>query len=556
MNSAEYVKSLWLVAREYAGFAEAGGVKNVVKALAEYAAQDGFAVTVFLPRYGNNTERLDTCTGAADIRVADTLHPVRYFELSRGGIRFVFVDSPLFTEKKDVYTYCTEELEYFRKKLQRPDLKKGEGYVDSDQMNMLFQKAVYCYGLQQRTAPDVLHCHDAHTALPPAFIFSRLTGRNLFAHTRALITIHNAGDGYRQSLYSLDHALSITGLPHSVLEYGLSGGMVEPFLAGAPYAELTTVSPWYADQLTHPEQSPYSHGFSQILAEKKLLITGITNGIDFTAYDPRNTAVSGLPFAFDIQKEDFDGKYACRSFLLEHLRSIYPPFRLYKEVQWLGTLSPHESGKEVYAVYHGRFVHQKGVEVLLKTIPLMLQSCPQIRFILMGQGNPALETEAITLTEVFSGQVVYCKGYNRQAARLVTAAADFIILPSLFEPCGLEDLIAQIYGTLPIANAQGGLKKIIHGKTGFLYDGSPDGKGVDTGVHAQALMEAVLCQTEYFLRSGCTRLLDIPFFKQMILYAYQALLTEFSWKEVFHNRYRPLYCSTQQAPSGFRAGRA
>ena len=529
-----------MVSREYAGFAEAGGVKNVVKSLAEAAAGYGFAVTVFLPRYGSNTEVLDTCIGEVNINVGDTAHSVRYFELFRKNIRFIFIDSGIFTEKKDIYTYCTEELDYFREKLHQPDLKKGDGYIDSHEMNVLFQKAVYYYGLQNHTAPQVLHCHDAHTALLPAFISGSRTDNLLFRHTRALITIHNAGDGYRQTFYSFEYAARLTDLPHKVLEYGRIDYTVEPFLVGSAFAHLTTVSPWYAKQLISPEHSPYSYLFSKSLAEKHIHITGITNGIDFAAYDARNTECSGLPFAFDIQKEQFEGKYACRSFLLDTLQAQTCAAPLYEGIQQYGSMSTQEQNSTLYLMYHGRLVRQKGVEVLLKAIPQILESCPAIRFIVMGQGNPELEAKAIELAAALPGTFVYCKGYNRKAARLITAAADFIVLPSLFEPCGLEDLIAQVYGTIPIANAQGGLQKIINEKTGFLYT-VPCGEEQNTGIHIRLLTETVLAQAERFLKSGKTKLTDIPYFKDMILQAYTELHTEFSWKHIFAEQYLKLY---------------
>lgn len=540
MSSKENGALLWVVSREYAGFAEAGGVKNVVKSLAEAAAGYGFSVTVFLPRYGNNSEVFDAYTDEVTVRVEDTRHTVRYFELVQRGIRFVFIDSEIFTEKKDIYTYCAEELDYFREKLRRPDLQKGEGYADSHEMNIVFQKAVYRYGLRRRTAPNVLHCHDAHTAMLPAFIFSRFIGRLLFRRTQMLITIHNAGDGYRQTFYSFDQAVHLTGLPRAVLEYGRVGQTVEPFLVGAAFANLTTVSPWYAKQLLTPRQSPYSYCFSQALAEKRIHITGITNGIDFASYDPRDTERSGLPFAFDIRNDLFDGKYACRSFLLDTLIRYDRSDPLFIGVQWFGHLNGAGEGKLLYLMYHGRLVRQKGVDVLLKAIPRMLEACPFLRFIVMGQGNSDLEAEAVTLAEALSGSFVYCKGYNRKAARLITAAADFIILPSLFEPCGLEDLIAQAYGTIPIANAQGGLRKIIDGKTGFLYT-VPAGEEQNTDIHARILTETVLIRTACFFKSAQLRLSDIPYFKNIILQAAAALHTEFSWKTIFTERYLPLY---------------
>ncbi len=540
MNRKNHAMALWIASREYAGIAEAGGVKNVVKSLAQAAAEYGFSVTVFLPRYGNNPYILNHCIGEVSIRVGEILHSVRYFELLQNTIRFIFIDAEIFTEKKDIYTYCAEELDYFHKKLNRYDLKKGEGYVDSHEMNILFQKAIYCYGLQQHTAPEVLHCHDAHTALLPAFIFSRTNGgQRLFKRTRAVITIHNAGDGYRQTFYSLAQAATLTGLDHNVLDYGRIEHTIEPFLVGAAFADLTTVSPWYAAQLINPDQSPYSYRFSQRLAEKHIKITGITNGIDFAAYDPRNTEQSELPFSFDIQKEQFEGKYACRSFLLDHLRQQDQFHWASQGVQWFGSIS---SGKEksLYLMYHGRLVRQKGVDVLLKAIPQLAVTCPFLRFAVMGQGDTELEAKAIELAQNMPGILVYCKGYSRKVARLITAAADFIVLPSLFEPCGLEDLIAQVFGTIPIAHAQGGLQKIVNGKTGFLYT-VPSEQAQNTDTHARILADTILFHAQYFFNSSCTKLVDIPYFRDIILQASAALQTEFSWDHIFTERYLKLY---------------
>ncbi len=322
MNAHSKQKTLWLVSREYAGIAEAGGVKNVVKSLAEFAAGAGssdasacgvsYSVTVFLPLYGSCRLTLDTAIANGILRVNRTFHAVRYFQKYQKGIRFIFVDAEIFSEKKDIYVYNSEEVHFFRKKLNRPDLQKGEGYVDSHEMNILFQKAVFYFALQQRTAPDILHCHDAHTALLPAFIGTSTAGSALFCNTKKIITIHNAGDGYRQTMCPFSAAKELTGLPAAVLQAGCIDDCVEPFLVSTSFAHLSTVSPWYAAQLLTPEHSPYSYRFSQVLAEKQTAITGITNGIDYENYDPCNKPVSCLPFSFDIKHNDFDGKYACR----------------------------------------------------------------------------------------------------------------------------------------------------------------------------------------------------------------------------------------------------
>ena len=104
----------------------------------------------------------------------------------------------------------------------------------------------------------------------------------------------------------------------------------------------------------------------------------------------------------------------------------------------------------------------------------------------------------------------------------------------------MEDLIAQVYGTIPIANAQGGLQKIIDGKTGFLYK-LPDGEEQNTDIHIKILTEAILKQAEHFFTSDKTKLIDIPYFKNIILQAYTALHTKFSWKHIFVEQYLKLY---------------
>ncbi len=540
MNNQFKSQSLWLVSREYAGIAEAGGVKNVVKSLADAAYTAGNAVTVFLPRYGSCTVELDTVLGSSSICVQQTVHEVRFFEKYIGGIRFVFVDAEIFTEKKDIYTYNSEEIDFFRKKLNRPDLKKGEGYVDSHEMNILFQKAVYTFAVQENSAPEILHCHDAHTALLPAFIGTDDAASALFHNTKKIITIHNAGDGYRQTIYSFSYAESLTGLPASVLGAGCIDDCVEPFLVSAPFAQVTTVSPWYAEQLLQPEQSPYSYRFSEALVDKNIKITGITNGIDYESYNPNDTAVSQLPFAFDIQNKDFAGKYACRSFLLNELKKSGQEELPHTGVQWFGSFSETAEKKYLYLMYHGRFVHQKGIEVLLNAFSLLLEKNLPVRVLIMGQGSADFENSAIALTERFSGSCLYCKGYNRSAARLITAAADFIVLPSLFEPCGLEDLIAQIYGTIPIAHAQGGLQKIIHEKTGILYT-VPENAGQDIGLHRDVIVNTVLKYCIPFFDSEYERAADMPFFNDMIMHAQSLLKTQFSWQTVFAEYCRKLY---------------
>lgn len=524
---------VWQAAREYAGFAEAGGVKVVVRSIARVCSQIGLDVTVFLPRYGSITQPLHAKLFTKNIELNGQIHTVCYYRLHKAGVRFIFIDAEIFTSKKDIYTYTADEAVLLQ--TQGIPVKKGEGHIDASEMNMLFQRAIHEYAVWKKTVPDVLHCHDAHTALLPILFLTDVRTAEKAKSTRMVVTIHNAGDGYRQSCKTYDEARTLTGFSESVLQFGMVHTFFEPFIAVAPFAQLTTVSPWYAEELQDPNVSPFSYHFSHALKEKHIGILGITNGIDVSDYNPEKKEVSLLPFKFSLKQTQLAGKYACRDFLIDAIQQTVQP---YKDIEQFGSLHIDESQRYVYLAYHGRLVPQKGVDVLLKSIPRLLSRQPRLRFLIMGQGVHDLEESSAALAQTYIGSCVYFKGYNRALARLVTASADFIVLPSLFEPCGLEDFISQIFATIPIAHAVGGLHKIIHNKTGFLYYTPKDSSDE---VHRDSLVDAVLVQTERFFDGHAARVLEVPFFYKIANYANKVVQKQFSWEHIVLHNYKPLY---------------
>ena len=149
-----------------------------------------------------------------------------------------------------------------------------------------------------------------------------------------------------------------------------------------------------------------------------------------------------------------------------------------------------------------------------------------MRFFLVGQGEAALETRLTELAFEHRGQCVYLRGYDRAVSRLSTAAADFIVLPSKFEPCGLEDFIAQLYGTIPVAHATGGLHKILDGKTGFLYD-------ENTG---EALYQKLNMLTDWVKASRNN-------VKEIVSTGAQYVYATYDWSVVIDTHYMPFYNS-------------
>ena len=308
-------EEIWIITREYAGIAEAGGVKNVAQSLSEGLARLGKKVTVFIPKYGCVTDfALELFS--AEIRSAGKTYPVTFSKTHSGTVDILFVESPVFAEKHAVYTYTERDEKTI------PGAVRGQGHADADNMNAVFQLAVLVYAEKTGSAPAVVHCQDGHTAIIPALARegSAYFGdvRALFRHTGFVTTVHNAGAGYRQVIYDPEYARALTGLPEGVLDKSVFHGRVEPFLLAAEYGLLSTVSPWYAEELVSPACDKDTDGLSGEFARRGIQITGITNGIDFHRYDPSNPAKSYLPFPYMPWFKDLRGKYRFREMLLKN----------------------------------------------------------------------------------------------------------------------------------------------------------------------------------------------------------------------------------------------
>lgn len=540
-GEAKKEKKLWIVSREYAGIAEAGGLKNVVKALAENASEEKIAVCVFMPKYPQGKLEGEK-TLSIDVPFNNKKYPTEYFEADMNGVHFVLIQNEFYSSKQGIYTYTEREATACNDGC----IKKGTAYADTDKMNLSFQFAIleYAKKLTKEDIPNVLHCHDAHSAFLPALIENDVLAKTLFDKTTFFLTIHNAGDAYRQQLWNMDYAFEMTGISKNLLETACVENGIEPFLLSAKYARLTTVSPCYAKELKDLEYSPFSYNFSKALKEKNIDIIGITNGIDYKSYDPKNTSLSKLTFAYNPLKADYVGKYENRKFFLEKLKEkTHDTNKSFDNLNFYGSLA-ESSEKLLYFAYHGRIVHQKGIDILLKTIQNISNTNKNLRFLIMGQGTADYEAECIRFSEVFKGQLIYFKGYNKKIARFVTAISDFILLPSLFEPCGLEDFISQVYATIPIAHAIGGLKKIIDGETGFLFK-VDNAKNMEERFSVELLSNAMakIIQklTNDFMLSNKKYLLDEKKFSDMIVKANDKILELYNWKKIVTERYFPLY---------------
>ncbi len=308
----------------------------------------------------------------------------------------------------------------------RPGLymEHGEGYWDNPERFIFFSKAVARLSLDY----DVAHLHDWQTAIVP-MLLKEGAGKGT---PRTVFTIHNLAyqgscDADRFSFTNLSAKLFHSRGPEHF-------GQLNFMKAGLHYADaITTVSPQYAQEILTEE---FGEGLSGELLKRKDQLTGILNGVDYAEWRTR-----GNPhLAAEYDLENLSGKATCKAQLLEI-------FGL-----------PNE-GLPLFAVV-SRLAEQKGITQLVEALAELLPG-DGFQFVLLGSGDEALEEMLLQLRAEFPNRVGVEIGYDQSLSHKIEAGADFFLMPSRFEPCGLNQLYSLRYGTIPIVHAVGGLKDSI-----------------------------------------------------------------------------------------------
>lgn len=462
------IKKIWFVTREYDGLAGAGGVKDVCRQLAEALAHDKAKVRVVLPCYGFIDPQLLgyqegmrfalTMNYPGQERIEEVRVWSKKERLPAGGqVTIHLLASPRFQEKQGVYTYTAAE------EARAPWQISGSGHIDYFAMNVLLQKAALAMMIQGDERPDIIHCHDGHTALIPALARQIDGFRHFFSKTGFVVTIHNAGIGYHQEIADLAFAQAITGLPQSFIHKNLLDGKFDPFIAAAGYATLNTVSENYAHELRSTDADALTGWLGHFLMSRGVMLHGITNGIDPATFATTNYRALHLAAPYSVAQGDLAGKATCRARLVADISAGN------LAVDSFGTLE--SAPTQPLFTFIGRFSAQKGVDVLVKALHGLLAQDDDFQVLVLGSGqaNISQGIKGLAADSNYKGRVCLLEGYDQPLASQVFAAGDFFIIPSQFEPCGLTDFMAQLYGNLPIVHHVGGLVKVVDGETGFAY---------------------------------------------------------------------------------------
>lgn len=425
---------IFQIAREFGGVASSGGLGQVVSGIAKSLARYNWVKSaVLIPLYGFVDSTSFEIISSFTIQLNKDHHDIKVFKHDLDGVILYFFSFKLVSEKMSIYTYSKQDLVSF------PSSKKGDGYIDNDEINLIFQLAALKFLMECIKEKGVLVLHDAHTSLIPGFIKSSEYYSSFFDLKRILFLIHNAGDIYHQKI-SYKKIKKIKRIDKKILKSAKVGKNIDPMFLASLLTKTITVSDYYANELLNGSHHPDDGGFGKFLNTNSVKLTGITNGIDLKIVDKEY--ISSLNEILYVLKE-------------------------YTQLECFGELENIDT--RVSFLFQNRITEQKGIDELVESIDRILSSNRDINFIVMGEGEERYESSLKALCKKYSGNIMFIDGYNEYISRSLFASSDFFLITSRWEPCGITDMEASLFLSIPIARDTGGLKKIQHGITGYKY---------------------------------------------------------------------------------------
>ncbi|XP_042497778.1 granule-bound starch synthase 2, chloroplastic/amyloplastic [Macadamia integrifolia] len=420
------VMNIILVSAECAPWSKTGGLGDVAGALPKALARRGHRVMVVAPRYGGYAEAQDTGVRKR-YKVAGQDMEVLYFQAFIDGVDFVFIESPIFRHiENNIY---------------------GGTRVEILKRMVLFCKAavevpwyVPCGGVCYGDGNLVFIANDWHTALLPVYLKAYYRDNGLMTFTRSVLVIHNIAHQGRGPVDDF----ACVDLPGQYLDLfklydPVGGDHFNIFAAGLKTADrIVTVSHGYARELKTSEGGWGLHG---IINENDWKLRGIVNGIDAKEWDPELdvhlTSDGYTNYSLDTLKT---GKSQCKTALQKELG-----LPIQENVPLIGFI--------------GRLDNQKGVDIIAEAIPWIVGQDAQL--VMLGTGRPDLEQLLRQFEHQHNDKVRGWVGFSVKTAHRITAGADILLMPSRFEPCGLNQLYAMKYGTIPVVHAVGGLRDTV-----------------------------------------------------------------------------------------------
>lgn len=471
---------------EVVPFAKSGGLGDVAGSLPLSLKRLKVDVRIAMPFYrvvmeGNLKKR---------IIIKDLIVPLGAEKLNANIFETLLEDIPVYLiERDDMYD--------------RPYLygnKRGDFYDNIERFSF-FSHAALRLSEDLGFTPDIIHCNDWQTGIVPALLKGPYRTSRSLSNSSSLFTIHNMG---YQGIFPREK-LSVTGLPEAGffhpegLEYW---GKISLLKAGIVYADaITTVSPTYAMEIQTPE---YGMGIEGVLRGRSRSLYGILNGVDYNEWDPSRDH----HLASYYSKKSISGKVVCKEALVKELGLDPSVINL----PLLGLISRLDS--------------QKGLDILVKILDNIFNL--DVGMVLLGSGDEAIQNAFRKAAERHKGRMAIYIGFNESLAHRIMAGIDLILIPSRYEPCGLTQMYALRYGTIPLVRATGGLNDTIE----TFDEKTAKGNGFKFGLYdAKALLDEIELAIRVFK--------DKKVWKQLMINGMRA---DFSW-DISAKAYIDLYAS-------------
>jgi starch synthase len=403
-----------LASSEVYPFSKTGGLADMVGALGVALVNAGHEARIVTPLYRGVRDKFPhmmLVNWHFDLPIDEQRVKADLWELTLdSGLKIYFVDQPEYFDRKGIY-------------------QDGQiSYADNAERYIFFSKCVVNLARYLSWKADIVHLHDWQVGLVPALIKHERESAGWGNPPPTCLTIHNLA--YQGIFPADDYAL--TNLPkHFFHDEGAEYfGMLNCLKAGIAFADvITTVSPRYAREITTEE---LGCGLDGILRRRREHLIGILNGVDYREWNPANDVHLSAPFSISRLTGKKQNKIALQ-------KSVALPVA--EKIPLYGTIS--------------RLAEQKGVDIQLAALAEMLNA--DIQFVLLGSGAAEYELGYRELARRFPGKIAVQFGYNEALAHQIEAGCDFFLMPSRFEPCGLNQMYSLRYGTIPIVRATGGL---------------------------------------------------------------------------------------------------
>jgi starch synthase len=418
-----------MVASEATPFATTGGLADVVGSLPREIAALGHQVAVLIPRYGRARKAPSQPVWEnLTIRMGPKIFETAIHRATGTPVPYFFLDYPPLYDREQLYGDA-----------------KGD-YPDNHIRFALLSRAAFEVArLLFRT--DIFHCHDWQAGLVPVYLRTTMANDPTFMGCRTLLTIHNLV--YR-GLYK-PVVLPEIGLPASLfhparLEFF---GDISYLKGGLLYSDaLSTVSPTYAKEIQTPE---YGAGLDGLLRARSSVLTGILNGADYDRWNPATDPHIAARYSAPGSSPGLAGKQTCK-------RALLKEFGL-----------PEAAMKRPLLGIVSRFTGQKGCDLMVQAAQELFKDDCDCYLVALGNGEKPYEDAFRQLEADHPDRLGLCVGYNDGLAHRIEAGSDIFLMPSRYEPCGLNQIYSLRYGTPPVVRATGGLEDSIDEATGFKF---------------------------------------------------------------------------------------